>query len=105
VSLPVLFEGLKAPSEEEGQQTLAKSVMPRWLLTPIDHRAEIWHTYAVQRIVVEAPDERRARDPQASLLNPWLDPALTSKKAEKGDPKTAAPHWKMLNSLQNGGSP
>jgi hypothetical protein len=55
--------------------------------------------------VVEAPDERRARDPQASLLNPWLDPALTSKKAEKGDPKTAAPHWKMLNSLQNGGSP
>jgi hypothetical protein len=35
--------------------------MAHWLLTPIDHRAEIWKTYAVQRLVVEAPDERTAR--------------------------------------------
>jgi hypothetical protein len=40
--------------------------MPHWLLTPIDHRAEIWKTYAVQRIVVEAPDERTAREKVAA---------------------------------------
>jgi hypothetical protein len=58
--------------------------MPRWMLAPIDHRAEIWKTYPVQRIVVEAPDERAARKqvagtaPSKLAPNPWLDPALTS---------------------------
>ena len=28
--------------------------MAHWLLAPLDHRAEIWQTYPVQRIVVEA---------------------------------------------------
>jgi hypothetical protein len=35
--------------------------MAHWMLAPIDHRAEIWRTYPVQRIVVEAPDEAGAR--------------------------------------------
>jgi hypothetical protein len=58
--------------------------MPRWLLAPIDHRCEIWKTYAVQRLVIDAPDEREARKQvakaaaRASAPNPWLDPALTS---------------------------
>jgi hypothetical protein len=36
--------------------------MPKWILGPIDHRAEIWNTYPVQRLVVEATAEREARD-------------------------------------------
>jgi hypothetical protein len=28
--------------------------MPGWILGPIDHRSEIWNTYPLQRIVVEA---------------------------------------------------
>jgi hypothetical protein len=58
--------------------------MAHWMLAPIDHRAAIWKTYRVQRIVVEAPDERRARQrvadavPKAPRPNPWLDRALTS---------------------------
>jgi hypothetical protein len=58
--------------------------MACWMLAPIDHRAEIWKTYQVQRIVVEAPDERRARTQVADavsdtpLPNPWLNRALTS---------------------------
>jgi hypothetical protein len=57
---------------------------PRWILTAVDHRAEIWKTYPVQRIVVEARDEHEARKqvaaaaPQHTAPNPWLDPALTS---------------------------
>jgi hypothetical protein len=58
--------------------------MPHWIFAPVDHRAEIWQTYHVQRMVVAAPDERAARKqvadaaPWAALPNPWLDPALTS---------------------------
>ena len=58
--------------------------MAHWLLTAIDHRSEIWNTYPIQRIVVEAADEREARKrvaataPDASQPNPWLDRALTS---------------------------
>jgi hypothetical protein len=57
--------------------------MPHWMLTPVDHRAEIWQTYPVQRIVVEAPDERGARKQLANAAatsepNPWLDPILSS---------------------------
>jgi hypothetical protein len=58
--------------------------MAHWLLTPIDHRAKVWKTYAVQRLVVAAPDERTALEqvaqaaPETSEPNPWLDPALTS---------------------------
>jgi hypothetical protein len=58
--------------------------MPNWMLTPVDHRAEIWKTYAVQRIVVEASAEWEAREkvaqsaPEAALQNPWLSAALTS---------------------------
>jgi hypothetical protein len=58
--------------------------MPHWMLTPVDHRAEIWQTYPVQRIVVEAPDERSARKQLANAAaarsqpNPWLDPILSS---------------------------
>jgi hypothetical protein len=58
--------------------------MAHWLLAPIGHRAAISKTYQVQRIVVEAPDERRARKqvadavPDKPLPNPWLDRALTS---------------------------
>ena len=57
--------------------------MPRWILTVVDHRAAIWKTYPVQRIVVDAADERTARQqvaqaaPDASAPNPWLDSALT----------------------------
>jgi hypothetical protein len=70
--------------------------MPHWMLTPIDHRAEIWKTYLVQRIVVEAATERAARQQfakavrEALLPNPWLDPAVTSCEAieerQKGRP-------------------
>jgi hypothetical protein len=35
--------------------------MSRWLLAPMNHRAEIWKSYKVQRLVVAAPDEREAR--------------------------------------------
>jgi hypothetical protein len=69
--------------------------MAHWLLTPIDHRAEIWQTYHVQRVVVAAPDERRAREkvaagaPQTLLPNPWLDPALTSCEEVGGAPGVA----------------
>jgi hypothetical protein len=58
--------------------------MPRWMLTPIDHGAEIWQSYSVQPIVAAAPGEVEARKqvanaaPGASQPNPWLDPALTS---------------------------
>jgi hypothetical protein len=58
--------------------------MSHWLLTPIDHRSEIWKFYHVQRIVVKAANEREARKqvadaaPQALQPNPWLDQALTS---------------------------
>jgi hypothetical protein len=55
-----------------------------WLLAPIDHQAAIWQIYAVQRIVVEAPDQSEARKKVAAAAapveeapNPWLDPALT----------------------------
>jgi hypothetical protein len=52
--------------------------MAHWMLAPIDHRAEIWRTYPVQRIVVEAPDEAGARRriaeaaPPSSAAEPWL---------------------------------
>jgi hypothetical protein len=52
--------------------------MAHWMLAPIDHRAEIWGTYPVQRIVVEAPDEAGARRriaeaaPPSSAAEPWL---------------------------------
>jgi hypothetical protein len=62
-----------------------------WLLTPIDHRADIWKAYLVQRIVVEASDQSEARKkvaaaaPVKEARNPWLDPALTScEDAEAG---------------------
>jgi hypothetical protein len=35
--------------------------MPSWILGSIDPRSEIWKTYPVQRVVVEAPDEQEAR--------------------------------------------
>jgi hypothetical protein len=58
--------------------------MPSWILGPIDHRSEIWSTYPVQRVVVEARDEPEARAQVAGTVsaaappNPWLDPDLTS---------------------------
>jgi hypothetical protein len=58
--------------------------MARWLLAPIDHRSEVWRSYKVQRLVVEAPDECEARQqvakatPRGPAPNPWLDLALTS---------------------------
>jgi hypothetical protein len=57
--------------------------MAHWLLTPIDHRADIWKIYLVQRIVVAASDERAARQQvrryvPSAVDDPWLDPALTS---------------------------
>jgi hypothetical protein len=63
--------------------------MAHWLLPPIDHRADIWKTYVVQRIVVTAPDERTARQQvrrcaSSAAGDPWLDPALTS--CEEVDP-------------------
>jgi hypothetical protein len=57
--------------------------MSSWLLAPIYHRAEIWQTYPVQRIVVEASAEWEAREkvaqtaPETALPNPWLDPSVT----------------------------
>ena len=68
--------------------------MAHWMLAPIDHRAEIWKTYPVQQIVVEAPNEREARKQVAAaarkprLPNPWLDPALTSCEEVDPGPKT-----------------
>jgi len=58
--------------------------MPSWILGPIDHRSEVWNTYPVQRIVVEASAEWEAREkvaeatPATALPNPWMDPVLTS---------------------------
>ena len=55
----------------------------KWLLAPVDHRAEIWQAYPVQRIVVHASDEQDARRkvaeaaPELEEPNPWLDPAMT----------------------------
>ena len=66
--------------------------MPHWILTAIDYRSEIWKVYPIQRIVVEAANEQRARQkvaaaaPQAPQPNPWLDPALTSCEAVKEGP-------------------
>jgi hypothetical protein len=36
--------------------------MPKWIPGPIDHGSEIWETYPVQRIVVEASAEWEARE-------------------------------------------
>jgi hypothetical protein len=60
-----------------------------WLLTPINHRADIWKPDLVQRIVVAAPDGRTARQQvrrwvSSAAGDPWLDPALTS--CEEVDP-------------------
>jgi hypothetical protein len=69
--------------------------MSHWMLTPTDHCAEIWKTYAVQRIVVEAPNERSARErvaktaPTAAHSNPWLDPVLSSCKQVDSAPGAA----------------
>lgn len=58
--------------------------MPHWILTAIDYQSEIWKVYPIQRIVVDAADEREARRkvaeaaPRSPRPNPWLDPALTS---------------------------
>jgi hypothetical protein len=58
--------------------------MPSWILGPIDPRSEIWKTYPLQQVVVEAPDEQEARRQVAETisdalpLNPWLDPGFTS---------------------------
>jgi hypothetical protein len=67
------------------------SHMPHWMLAPIDHRVEIWKSYPVQRMVVEAPTERAAREqvaqaaPELPSPNPWRDPALTScEEVDKG---------------------
>jgi hypothetical protein len=71
---------------------IMRKVVPCWMLTPVDHRCEIWKTYPVQRIVVDAPDEWAARKrvaeaaPWAALPNPWLDPALTSCEEVDGAP-------------------
>jgi hypothetical protein len=68
-------------------------VMPHWILTAVDHRSEIWKVYPIQRIVVEAPDEREARQKVAAAAprfpesNPWLDPALTSCEKAKERPR------------------
>ena len=52
--------------------------MPRWMLTPIEHRAEIWQSYSVQRIVVEAPGEREARKQFANAAPGASQPNLGS---------------------------
>ena len=60
--------------------------MPRWMLTPIDHLAEIWNTYSVQRMVVEASAEWEAREKVAETAPRYrsrvsLRSALTSCEA------------------------
>jgi hypothetical protein len=73
-----------APALLAGPTLDHAEVMPCWILAPIDHRCEIWKTYPVQRLVVEASAEWEAREkvaaaaPDVLLPNPWLDPALTS---------------------------
>jgi hypothetical protein len=58
--------------------------MSNWILGPIDHRSEIWKSYPVRRVVVEAPSERAARlevagcTPASPQPNPWLDSGFTS---------------------------
>jgi hypothetical protein len=58
--------------------------MSKWILGPIDHRAAVWNTYPVRRLVVEATAEREAREqiaelsPEGHQPNPWLDPLLTT---------------------------
>jgi hypothetical protein len=61
--------------------------------TPI----KVWETHHVQRIVVQAPNEREARKqvakagPMKEAPNPWLDPALTScVKIDEGGEKAPA---------------
>jgi hypothetical protein len=67
-----------------GERKAGRRPMSRWLLAPTDCQADVWKTYAVQRIVVEAPDERTARKqvaaaaPRTVAPDPWLDPALTT---------------------------
>jgi hypothetical protein len=73
--------------------------MAHWMLTPLDHRAEIWRAYPVQRIVVEARNEREARKRVADVArglsppNPWLDRSLTCCEQVEPDaaPKKSAP--------------
>ena len=49
-----------------------------------NHDTDIWKMYPVQRLVVEAPSEREAREQVAEAAeaalppNPWLDPDLMS---------------------------
>jgi hypothetical protein len=86
--LPRLRRSLRSlkshPSTGAAPKRGSGSMRPRWILTAVDHRAEIWRTYPVQRIVVEARDEHGARKqvaaaaPRHTAPNPWLDPALTS---------------------------
>jgi hypothetical protein len=58
--------------------------MPSWILRPIDPRSEIWNTYPMQHVLVEASAEWEAREKVAEAApvvpqpSPWLDPALTS---------------------------
>jgi hypothetical protein len=78
--------------------------MPSWILGPINHRAEIWNVYAVQRVVVEAPCERQARGqvaaaaPDAASPNPWLDPNLTTCEEITPPDLLAPPRWVYNNS-------
>ena len=70
---------------------IMERIMPHWILTAVDHRSG--KVYPIQRIVVEAPDEREARQEVAAAAprfpesNPWLDPALTSCEKAKERPR------------------
>jgi hypothetical protein len=64
---------------------------------------EIWNTYPVQRIVIEASAEWEAREkvaevsPEVHQPNPWLDPLLTTcEEIEAPDALAAAPRRAAL---------
>jgi hypothetical protein len=76
--------------------------MSRWLLAPVDRRCEIWKSYKVQRIVVDAPDEGEARQQVAkraafsgSTFSPLAGPCPISCRKVDEMPRPAAGHEGM----------
>jgi hypothetical protein len=78
--------------------------MPNWILGPVDHRAEVWKVYPVQRIVVEAQAEWEARAqvaeaaPELHPANPWLEASQTTCEEITPPDVLAPPPWASRSS-------